>query len=166
MFIPPDSYCITKQYYSSSLPLYRGLSPLSAPLSIGFSRSLHYNCVLPLELFLVRSPLLKKSKFVSSPVLIDMLKFRTYSCIAASLQSHGMRHVYRILYVGHRLGNLSILYMSCCWFVCSDWLLAEQLINENQLNFHGPRKFWNAGQIFDHWVNCAISNLVISHLVW
>jgi len=65
--------------------------------------SLYTNPLLPLELFLVRSPLLKKSKFVSSPVLNDMLKLRTYSYISVSLQTHDIHHVYRILYVGLRL---------------------------------------------------------------
>lgn len=64
---------------------------------------------LPLELFLVRSPLLKKSMFVSFPVLIDMLKSRTYSCISASFQHHTMLCDYRVLHVGHRIESLSIL---------------------------------------------------------
>lgn len=71
-----------------------------------------YNFKLPLELLLVRSPLLKKSKFVSSPVLTDMLKSRTYSCMSASFQPHALQHAYRILYVGLRQRNLSIPYMS------------------------------------------------------
>lgn len=91
---------------------YRGLSPPMALFSKRFYRHL-YNFTLPLELFLVRSLLLKKSKFVSFPVLNDMLKFRTYSCISASFQPHNIHCDYRILYVGHRLENLSILYMRC-----------------------------------------------------
>lgn len=87
----------------------RGLSPPLATRSRVFSRCAH-NFALPLELLLVRSPLLKKSMFVSSPVLSDMLKSRTCSCIAASFQPHCVRRVYRVRHVGHRLGNLSILY--------------------------------------------------------
>lgn len=105
------SHCTTKQCYSSIQLALRGLSPPLAPLSIGFS-SHSYNYILPLELLLVRSPLLKKSKFVSSPVLTDMLKSRTYSCISASFQPHVLPHDYRILYVGRRQRNLSIPYMS------------------------------------------------------
>jgi hypothetical protein len=105
------SYCITKQYYSSSSPTSRGLSPPLAPLSMALRRLVH-NFALPLELLLVRSPLLEKSMFVSFPVLIDMLKFGTCSYIPVSLQPHNMRCAYRILYVGHRSENLSILYAS------------------------------------------------------
>lgn len=94
-----------------------GLSPPVVLLSIRFL-SLSYNFTLPLELFLVRSLLLKKSKFVSFPVLIDMLKFRTYSCISALFQPHNMHCDYRILYVGLRLENLSILYMRLLLFEC------------------------------------------------
>lgn len=112
MSIPPASYCTTKQYYSSALPAVRGLSPLLAPLSIGSPPAI-YNSTLPLELLLVRSPLLKKSTFVSSPVLSDMLKSRTYSCISAPLQPRGLHHAYRILYVVPRMTSLSILYMGC-----------------------------------------------------
>lgn len=116
MLIPPFSYCITKQYYSSSIHVYRGLSPLLAPLSIGLSTVI-YNSILPLELILVRSPLLKKSMFVSFPVLNDMLKLRTYSCISASFQSRDIHHDYRILYVVSRLLSQSILYMSCTYYL-------------------------------------------------
>lgn len=100
------SHCTTKQCYSSALRL-RGLSPPMAPLSIGFLHAPH-NRSLPLELLPVRSPLLGKSKFVSSPVLTDMLKSRTCPCISAPLQPHAVRRVCRILYVGPRPGSLSI----------------------------------------------------------
>lgn len=67
---------------------------------------------LPLELFLVRSPLLQKSMFVSFPALIDMLKFRAYSYIKMYYYNyHNLHCVYRILYVGHRLRNQSIPYI-------------------------------------------------------
>lgn len=111
MLIPPIHTALPN---NTTLPLYLStvgyhhillLFPQDSRFSI-------YKLELPLELFLVRSPLLKKSKFVSSPVLNDMLKLRTYSCISASLQTHDIHHVYRILYVGLRLWNLSILYMS------------------------------------------------------
>lgn len=64
--------------------------------------------LLPLELLLVRSPLLQKSTFVSSPVLTDMLKSRTYSCISASFQHHALLPDCRVLHVGHRPESLSI----------------------------------------------------------
>lgn len=102
----------------------RGLSPPPAPLSIGFLR-LPHNFALPLELFLVRSPLLKKSKFVSLPVLSDMLKFRTCPCISAPFQPRSVHCDSRVLYVGHRLENLSILYMRCVWCVLA---VAQQLL--------------------------------------
>lgn len=67
---------------------------------------------LPLELIPVRSPLLRKSKFVSFPALNDMLKFRAYSYITMHYYNyHNLHYVYRILYVGHRLRNLSIPYI-------------------------------------------------------
>lgn len=130
MFIPPLHTALPNNTTLPFFLLYRGLSPHNAPLSIGFSSLLYYNFVLPLELFLVRSPLLKKSKFVSSPVLNDMLKFRTYSCIAASLQTFGMRQIYRILYVGPRLGNLSILYMSWQFLILIDLIMINWLAQQ------------------------------------
>jgi len=101
------SYCTTKQYYSSSLLLCARAVTASGSSFHRIPQDLH-NRTLPLELLPVRSPLLGKSKFVSSPVLTDMLKSRTSSCIAASLQPHAVRRVCRILYVGPRPGSLSI----------------------------------------------------------
>lgn len=142
MLIPPLHTALPNNTTRPLLVILRGLSPLLAPLSIGSRISLH-NFLLPLELLLVRSPLLKKSMFVSSPVLSDMLKLRTCSCISAQLQTHNFHCVYRILYVGPRLKSLSILYMSfqsdMLYFMCSIAVLWISL----------PRMFYFSSLFFE-----------------
>ena len=53
---------------------------------------------LPLRygLLPVRSPLLGKSKFVSSPALIDMLKFRAFLVVPHSFRTHAVLRAYRV----------------------------------------------------------------------
>jgi len=121
MLIPPLSYCTTKQYYSSYSLLPWAITTAGSSFHrISLART---QLQLPLELFPLRSPLLRKSMFVSSPVLTDMLKFRTYSCVSASFQPRRMHGAYRIRYVGLRPENLSIPYMGYC---CSLSLSAAQ----------------------------------------
>jgi len=77
------SHCTTKQCYS----LYTSASGAITLFGFPFQRIipptvLQHSKSLPLELFLVQSPLLEKSMFVSFPVFNDMLKSKTYSCIS------------------------------------------------------------------------------------
>jgi len=77
-----SSHCTTKQCYSLFLSVSGAITLSGSPFQkICIPTQLQHSSSLPSELFLVQSPLLEKSMFVSFPVFNDMLKSKTYSYI-------------------------------------------------------------------------------------